>query len=821
MERSSTKNGAAHIYRKGLLCGMSKREIAAEGALAMLYGFLGFALSGKGMLFETYPLGMALLCACGRQTPAVLLGASLSAIASHTSALPSLIGYLCAIGVRMLARLFIDSSQRGTLGTAGKREPLPRALAGVFSEHAYLRMNSAAIGAFAVGTVRIIIGGFRFYDLFAAIFSLIVAPAATLVLAPNFIVSDRRMREGEAFSLTPRQERTAQLSSLCLACAFVYSLNSVYVSGASVSVFVGLLLTLAAGKRGILRGVVCGLALGVCISPSHAPLLAFCSIAYSAMHKLSQFGAAVASCVTGLAWSIYIGGVGALGVELPSLLCASMLFFTAEKINLGEDLKSFFSAHRREAVSDVSADAVGLAAQHRLSIQEERLRTISDSFASLSEIFYNLSSKLKRPSMLDLRNICESGFERVCASCEMCELCYGAEYGSTLDATKKLTVQLYRSGVADEKKLPESFKLRCNRCAEIVSGINRECAIETKRALKNEKTEIFALDYDAVSRILNDAIAENEEELKSDPALAKRIARAIADEGYGEHGVVVIGKRKLRILAHGLDLSDKAGDVGVLKRRLEEITHRTLTEPQFQLSSGCVNMQIESKCTFSAESAFCTASSDGEKICGDTVSIFENKDGYMYALISDGMGTGREAALASEMCGVFLKNMLTAGNGMETSLRMLNSVLRAKGSDSEAECSATVDLMQLDLHTGEARFVKSGAAPTLVLRRGNVFKLSAACFPIGILRAIDARQIELSCEDGDVLVMMSDGATDDGDGCERICELLSREGVADEPPSKICDRIMRETQAERSENKTAADDISVVALRIRREMRDW
>lgn len=821
MERSRTKNEAVRVSRKAILRGMSKREMAAEGALALLYGFLGFALSGKSMLFETYPLGVALLCACGRQAPAVLIGVTLSAISAHASPVTSLIGYLCAISVRMLARLFMDPSRKGARSAARERETLPRALAGVFSEHAYLRMNSAAIGAFAVGTVRIMIGGFRFYDLFAAIFSLIVAPAATLVLAPHFIVSDRRMCEGEAFSITPRQERAAQFSLLCLACAFVYSVNSVYVSGASVSVFVGLLLTLAAGKTGILRGIVCGLALGVCISPAHAPLLAFCSIAYSAMSKLSRFGAAVASCVTGLAWSIYIGGVGALGTELPSLLCASMLFFTAERIDLGEDLKAFFSVRKREAISVASADAASIAAQHKLSIQEERLRTISDSFASLSEIFYNLSSKLKRPSMLDLQNICESGFEHVCASCERCELCYGAEYGSTLDATKKLTVQLYRSGIADEKKLPESFKRRCNRCTEIVSGINSECALETKRALKNEKTEIFALDYDAISRILNDAIAENEEELKSDPTLARRIARAIADEGYGEHSVVVMGKRRLRILAHGLDLSDKAGDVGELKSRLEEITHRALTEPSFELSSGCVNMQIESKCTFFAESAFCTASSDGGKICGDTVSIFENKDGYMYSLISDGMGTGREAALASEMCAVFLKNMLTAGNGMETSLRMLNSVLRAKGSESEAECSATVDLMQLDLHTGEARFVKSGAAPTLVLRRGNVFKLSAACFPIGILRAIDAKVLELSCEDGDVLVMMSDGATDDGDGCERICKLLSSEGVADEPPSRICDRIMRETQAERSDKGVGSDDISVVAMRIRREMRDW
>ena len=302
------------------------------------------------------------------------------------------------------------------------------------------------------------------------------------------------------------------------------------------------------------------------------------------------------------------------------------------------------------------------------------------------------------------------------------------------------------------------------------------------------------------------------------PRMSKKLSKIIADEGFGEHSVTVFGKRKLKILARGLDLCDRQSDVSVLRGKLEEACSLSLADPTFELSFGSVNMQTEARRAFSADTAFSTSAGGGEKICGDAVSIFENKCDYLYALISDGMGKGQGAALVSEMCCAFLRNMLSAGNRMETSLRMLNSVIRAKGKDSEAECSATVDLLRFDLYTGALTLVKSGAAPTFVLRRGNVFKLSSPSFPIGILRAIDAKQIDISCEDGDLVVMISDGATRGGDDVEYLYEMLREPTLCNDPASKIADRIIRRARAECD---TPPDDISVVVLKVKKEVCNW
>ena len=568
-------------------------------------------------------------------------------------------------------------------------------------------------------------------------------------------------------------------------------------------------------KKGFIYGIVSSLLIGVSIAPSYAPMLAFVTLCYYLISKLSLLGGAIASCIVGLLYGIYTSGLASLSADFPALLSAPLVFCAAERFDLISDLKKFISS--RENADDSFSNQLILA-ERRINIQDERIKSISESFSSLSEIFYNLSSQLKRPSMLDLHSICEESFEKHCDGCENRPSCFGAEYPITLDAIKKSAVSLHSFGKLEEKKLPDAFKKKCLRSEKIVDEVNLACSIATKKAFQNEKTEIFALDYDAIANILNDAIVENESEGRLDTKMGRRISKAIEEAGYGDRSIMVLGKRKLKIIARNLDLNENARDISSLKSKIEEITQVTLGEPTFELSFGSVNMLLEAKRAFSADCAFAKNAREGESVCGDTVSIFENKNDYLYALISDGMGTGKRAAANSEMCNAFLSNMLNAGNKIETSLRMLNSVLRVKGAKSEDECSVGIDLLQLDLYSGALSLVKSGAAPTFVLRRENVFKLASPSFPIGILRSLDAKQLNVTCEDGDIVVMISDGALKNVDDCSFITNLLGESNIADEPASKIADRIVRRARAEAD---LQADDISVVVIKVKKEICNW
>ena len=123
------------------------------------------------------------------------------------------------------------------------------------------------------------------------------------------------------------------------------------------------------------------------------------------------------------------------------------------------------------------------------------------------------------------------------------------------------------------------------------------------------------------------------------------------------------------------------------------------------------------------------------------------------------------------------------------------------------ECSSTVDLIELDLITGRASFIKGGAAPSFVIRRGTVQRLQAGTFPIGIIRKLDTQASSYDLRAGDTVVMISDGILQDDPECRWLTKYLA--GCGDKDPEEIVYEICR--HASEFENH---DDCSAIALRI-------
>jgi len=156
---------------------------------------------------------------------------------------------------------------------------------------------------------------------------------------------------------------------------------------------------------------------------------------------------------------------------------------------------------------------------------------------------------------------------------------------------------------------------------------------------------------------------------------------------------------------------------------------------------------------------------------------------------------------------MFIEKMLAAGNKIETTLKMLNTFIGNKGGGSTAECSATIDLMKIDLITGEGLLVKSGAAASYLCRNNNIYKLQSKTVPLGIICALDAQKTKLQVEEGDIFVMVSDGVTGGEDNCDWLVSLLENESFANlaESADNICSGAI---------SHGGNDDISVVVVKV-------
>ena len=327
-----------------------------------------------------------------------------------------------------------------------------------------------------------------------------------------------------------------------------------------------------------------------------------------------------------------------------------------------------------------------------------------------------------------------------------------------------------------------------------------------ENAARRNKTEVFALDYEAMAKLLSEASEENAQEYVLDSELTDKVRRAAIDMGMSFHSIAVYGKRKKTVIGGGIDISNVRLSASEIKGELEKACGIPLTSPEFKLEDEYMTMLATADRIISCESARASAKKQGEEVNGDSAIVFENREDKYYALISDGMGSGEEASMTSKTTGIFLSKLLLAGNKKHTVLKMLNNFIRNKN----LECFATVDLLEIDMLTGEASFIKSGAAASYIIRSGRLFKIASKSLPIGITREIASEEVRFKLEKDDLVIMISDGISQSYDDGEWLLSTLSDEIDASGSLSAIARSILEKAK----KNNDRSDDMTVIAVRV-------
>ena len=139
---------------------------------------------------------------------------------------------------------------------------------------------------------------------------------------------------------------------------------------------------------------------------------------------------------------------------------------------------------------------------------------------------------------------------------------------------------------------------------------------------------------------------------------------------------------------------------------------------------------------------------------GDRCLRFAGTEGRYYVLLCDGMGTGLGAIQEGREAGQILRRLLSVGYPAEYALRSVNSICALR----DRAGAVTVDLAEIQLHSGKVTLYKWGAVPSYLISGVGVEKIGAATPPPG-LSVTDYRECvdKLSLRRGQLLVMVSDG----------------------------------------------------------------
>ena len=436
-----------------------------------------------------------------------------------------------------------------------------------------------------------------------------------------------------------------------------------------------------------------------------------------------------------------------------------------------------------------------------------RLMSMGDAFKSLYESFYSMSEGRLKKYTDDIGVILDETAERVCGGCKMCGKCWQTDFRRTYKNMLELIGIIEHEGTLTVENMPQNFAERCERPEQFMYEINhvyelykrdvlRRCdAVNTRNLISTQYNEINRL-FSAMAGDINDGfdfMEEEEEkivnELDKIGIMPYEISAIESTSGISEVYLRLPAKTPHSLIE------------GVISDVLEKtVVYETTENGLSKYTSGAM---------YTFETALLQTPRDGFGVNGDSVAMFKVGESKFYAIIADGMGSGSEAQYESAAALRLLTSFLKSGFGVKTALGILNSSMCL---NMENETYSTIDLLYVDLYSGEAHMYKIGSAQTLILSGGEIKTVSSACAPVGILSDIRLDKKTVSLKEGDIILMMSDGITESGysvSKTEWIKKIIAK-------PQESMEKLAKEVidTAIKKNNGFARDDMSVVALRF-------
>lgn len=677
---------------------------------AMLFSIKSLPLTS---LSVGVPLADAFLCSVTRYVPSAYLGAILGARASGAG----ITRYL------MLTAIFILRTAVSAF-LYGKR----------YRESILLRLGYCAVLSFSQCILFTMSNGVDSELALRVLGTLLSAPMICLIMSYYFASELKSAITGsmilKVLHLT---------SALFVFSSVVWCAKDLRFAGGSLTCMLAIFLTLISSKRGgILVGGLTGAILGYLYSPLYAVSTAVIGISAGVFFFLGALPASGISAVIGCFTAFKTVGYTALISFVPECVLALAIASPVIRYSFHSEAFPFLfgmKAPRNDGITS-TFNAESEERYGRLMRLSDALRELSGSLA-----VYNRSNE-------KADELCSTVCHKFCDSCPVSPICWESERKRTSECIKTMISAF--TGDANAEKAPKYLSEHCIKFKELTAEIEYGC----KNLGRSQKTResLGMPEYASFSAILSD-IAEEERASLCDDTFYETVLKAAEKLGIPGDNVTLNGGKSKKVYLRYVETDTAENMATALEKAVGS---------KFKVTCPHVGyFVIEQSEMFKADAAFARLTKSGETHSGDATLAFSDTSGRYFAVLTDGMGSGEEAASCSSIAASLLEKLLRCGVRKSLAVEMLGDVLRKR----EGECFCTVDILEADLVNGNASFLKCGAAASYILRRGSVHAVSACSMPVGITERVTPEEMSFTLSEGDIAVMVSDGvAAEPSDG---------------------------------------------------------
>ncbi len=756
--------------------------VPAKALARQLVYFTVGLLCARGIVFGKYaPFGVAAVAALPYSSLwSVILG--------------SIAGYLlpshAVIPVHYIAAVLAAAAIRWTLNDLVK-----------LRMHPGFAPVTAFLTVMATGLAIIYVNGSTSATVAMYVAESLLAAGVSFFFARTSSLAEAGKKIGEMSA----QEITCTAMAAGVVLLSLANLNIGAVSLGHVLAVIAILL--AARYGGVSGGSVSGIAAGIVFSLSTAGLN-YLSGAYAlggmmagVFSPVGKLASVAAFILANAVASLQVGNQTAVINSLYEVMIATVLFMLLPS-KVCAPLVGMFSRNDDTARSDGLRRAVIM-----------RLDYAAKALGSVSESVEEVSKKLSIACAPDINGVYKSSIDEVCRNCGLKVYCWERNYSDSMNAFNDLTQTLRSKGSVERGDFSMQFAGHCSRLNMMISSLNtnfnefmiRDAAENRAQQVRN----VVADQFITTSNMLEDMASELELYERFDFSSAQKISEVLRNAGILAIDVSCRTDRfdRMSVEIIAAPIEGARLNRGELTKEISRACGRFFQQPCISSVKGKCRLQMSELPQYRAQTGCAQHSCANAQFCGDSWECFTDGNGRQIAIISDGMGTGGRAAVDGAMASGIMSRLIQAGIGFDAALKIVNSALLVKSSD---ESSATIDLAALDLFSGSAEFMKAGAPISILRKSGSAVRVDAPSLPIGILNDTSFTKSSDVLEDGDLLVLLSDGALSSGD--EWICDEVEKwDGQV---PQELAETIVSQAISRRSDGHD--DDITALVMKVMR-----
>lgn len=663
------------------------------------------------------------------------------------------------------------------------------------------------ISIFIVGTAICIYNNFLLYDFILNIFEAFLGGLLALIFKNaikyfSFTNEEKTINNEQIISITIIS--TLAITGLANVIIFGFDIRNVMI----ISIILIFAIRNGAGIAGAI-GIIAGLIISMSaqISPVIIGVYGFCALIAGVFKDLGKIGVILAFIFANSLITIYLNGSTAVLISILDILGAAGIIMLMPE-NLIKKINNYFI--KPSLILTESKEKSNKLRQ----VTIDKLSEIAYSFKTVASTFEDIESKNKNFNREDVSSLFEEVAERVCRECSLNYICWHKDFYNTYQAMFEMLEAMNTKSALESADIPTYFKDKCIKSDAFIKNTNFMYELFTlnkhweKKA--NESKFLISQQIEGLAQIIDRLANDINTEINFKPQIEENIYNDLARKGIDVDEILVIENKDGRIevtIAHDSCAHKRVCNTNIIPI-ISKVTGRKMTKTftQCENEKKCI-LKLQEKENYKVTTGIAMSSKD--EISGDSCKIIE-LDGKIIITISDGMGSGeaayKESNSALELLETFLKN----GFERDIAIKLINSILILK---STQECFTTIDMCIVDLFTAEAEFAKIGAATTFIKSGEKIETIKSTSLPVGILRNVEIEQSKRDLEDGDLVIMVSDGIL------ESRADLIKKEDwiinelkmLQTKNPQEIAEHILNMALCNLECNK---DDMTVLVFKI-------